>query len=431
MILKFTLQILNKNFINLLNSRSLLPGFFLTLGLFLVSTSVGAVTVHTEAGTPQLEGKPVTLELFRVSMGVEETDNSVGQSVETEIGESVDLGPINSTGGEPMQLRVDLPDGSFYHSIRPQQLQQNKIELTVHPLGPTRGLTVEEHSVLVQPFPRRMMVREIVVFQNPTQHRVGGPENPVKISLPEGATRFNPGPGFGPQTDYQLDDGTLRYRVSLAPGRTIIGFFYMVTTEEDPYRMQREVVHPTRRFILNTMIGDSVTVKASGLQEIESASGGPARSRQYIAENLSAGDQFSMTWSGLQEMELPSMGTPGPPGNGSPNAPDQATKTGDEQPRPNSFSSVSWPVFLGIGISFLMFAGAYGYVQFSVRQQGEGDLTFLVEEIARLDQEYEDGAIEKPYYRRTRRRWKNKARELDENSQPDPARTSAEESPEA
>jgi len=405
---------------SILDFGRLLTLCFLTVMfcLTVISSPAWSLTVETSVTDDSLSGIEAELELTLVSTGVgQQAEAPLGRS-SVVLGESVDLGELSEVPQRPAQLRVELPDETFYYTVSPGELQSGTINLEVHPRSDQGDPRLEEHNLLVQPFPRRMMVREILVIRNSTNARIGGTQQPLRIPLPDGAERFNPGPGFGSEADYRFREGELEYRVSLAPGRTIIGFFYIISTDEDPYTMVREIAYPTDRYILNTMTGEEITVDVTGLESVGGGSGqSPSGSKQFVGENFSAGDRIEVTWEGLEQMEMPSMG-PGmdPPGSSpstsSPSTPPVETETA----RPNSFSSVSWPVFLGIGISLLMFAGAYGYVQFSVRQQEDNLEEFLVEEIARLDQEFEDGAIEKPYYRRTRRRWKNEARLHQEQS---------------
>lgn len=375
-------------------------------------TPLSALRVETSVTDDSLRGVKVDLELTLVSTGVsQEAEAPLGRS-SVKLGESVDLGELTEVPDRPAQLRVELPDETFYHTVSPGELESGTINLEVHPQTNQGEPQLEEHNMLVQPFPKRMMVREILVIRNSTNARIGGNQQPLQIPLPEGAQRFNPGPGFGSESDYQFRDGQLRYRVSLAPGRTVVGFFYIISTDDDPYTMLREIAYPTGRFVLNTMTGEQVSVDVTGLESVGSGTAqSRSESRQFVGENFSPGDRVKVVWEGLEDMEMPAMG-PGMESPGSPPSSSASPSTpplNSETSRPSSFSSVSWPVFLGIGISLLIFAGAYGYVQFSVRQRQDGIEEFLIEEIARLDQEFEDGAIEKPYYRRTRRRWKSEA----------------------
>lgn len=395
------------------------------LGLILLVQvePVGALTVNTSTEVAELRGTEVELTLTLVATGVgQESETPLGTST-VAVGNSVDLGTISDTPTRPTQLLVELPDGTFYRTVRPGELRNGIVELQIHEKGPSDSLRVQEHSVLVQPFPNRMMIREVVVFRNPTDHRVGGEDSPVEIDLPEGATRFNPGPGFGTDADYRLEDGKLTYNVQLAPGRSIIGFFYLVMPEGNQYTMVRRPSWPTDRFIVNTMTGDSVSVSTEGFRSVTNPRGrAPSgRADQYVAESVSVGQQLSLTWNGLNNMSPPgSMGDGATPPMAEGPTGEQATSDNQTEQRPSSLSSVSWPVFIGIGISLLVFAGSYGYVQFHLKELDPGlGEEFLIEEIARLDQEFEDGAIDEAYYNRTRRRWKSKAHEMRDDNPPD------------
>jgi hypothetical protein len=253
------------------------------------------------------------------------------------------------------------------------------------------------------------MVREFVVLRNDGKGLAGGNQQPLMFDLPDDLSRVIPGPGMSGSEDLQPEGDQYRYQRKVAPGETIIGFFYMLRGSGDRYELTRRITMPTEQLVFSVPQYDALTVNPSGLREMED--GGSQKSGQnaniYGASGLTDGDTVGLTFTGLEDVS-PMQGKKGK---------GRVQKGTDDAPtdRPSSFRNVSWPLMLGIGFSLLIFVGSYSYVQYRLGNRPEGSVEseFLVQELARLDQEFEDGAVDEPYYKRTRRRWKEKLQETE------------------
>lgn len=384
----------------------------------LASTAQAApLRVHVDPTGEDLRGETVSIQLKIMARGVGASPKTPLGRVSGRVGETVPLGELDSTPEPPVELRVGLPWGSFYHPVPSEALEAGTVRVPVYPPGNNRNLSVDHHEVRVQPFPGRLMFREYVVFRNASRRMAGGREDPVTLDLPEGLEGMNTGPGLGSEADLVRRNGRYEYRLMLPPGRSILGFYYMLRTDEDPFSLTRRLTLPTRKLVYVMPSPPGLEVDVEGLSRSDTGGRAGRGGLRLTGEGLPADHRVRLRWSGLSDLDPSRMRGPS---RSTPDGEDRAAgdRERDGGVAPSSLGSVSWPVLLGIGISLVVFAGSYGYVQYRLGNLSpEGDSGFLINEIARLDQEYEDGAIPEAYYRRTRRRWKKQAREaLDDES---------------
>lgn len=387
-----------------------LTPIFMVAGLILISTPGFAITVNTEASEPSIKGEPITVNLKLASQGVEQGPSFPLDPAEGSVGESLELGDLDETEQRRAQLQVQLPWGSYFRDVTPQEIKNGTVDLVVYPSDPDAEVTVGEHGVLVQPFPRRVMIREFVVLKNNGDGLSGGENNPIEFDLPSEVERIIPGRSMADREDLVREETNFRYRKLVPPGETVLGFFYMINVSDDTYRLDRTVRLPTERILYRIPEYDSLNVQAQGLERasVGKQSKKSSPSSQFMASNLDVGDEVSLTFEGLNQISPKS-------GMDSSRAKESQKKNDDPLDRPSTFSSVSWPLMIGIGFSLFIFVVSYGYVQYRLAGSTESGISeeFLLDEIARLDQEYDDGAIPEAYYKRTRRRLKSRVEELD------------------
>jgi hypothetical protein len=294
--------------------------------------------------------------------------------------------------------------------MSPTDLKSGNTEITVYPEDNDADVTVSRHGALVQPFPGRLMVREVLVVNNPGDGLVGGEANPFQLDLPENLERIIPGPSMAGPEDLQSSGESYRYMKMFPPGETVLGFFYMISPSGNNYSLERTIRHPTSRLVYSVPQTDALTLEATGLSRRRvDRRRGEGKSLLFSGQNLSVGDTVSLQFSGLSDLSASGM-----MGQGGSSTPGSDT-TDDPFDRPSTFSQIAWPLWLSIGFSLLIFIGSYTYVQYRLSDLPEDslDTDFLVKELAQLDQEFEDGAIDEPYYKRTRRRWKDYLKELE------------------
>lgn len=387
----------------------------LLLGVVLPRVAHG-LTLTTTAAEPSVQGEPIEARLRVAAAGVQQDPKYPLDTVSGSVGETFEMGTLKSSPKQRVELEVTLPWGRYYRTVSKQELSGGTIPLTVYPDGENVDLEVSRHGILVQPFPKRLMVREYVVFRNNSQSMAGGKDNPIEFKLPEGMQRVIPGPGMGKASELTKEGDVYRYHNLVPPGESMVGFFYMIKPGSNTYTLERTVTVPTGKLAVRIPSYEKLTVTTEQLQKVQRPDkSGKAPSGHapqiYRADNLESGETIRITFEGLNEISVPGgMGK-----SGSKSGPPAGDDGG--MSRPSSFSNVSWPLILGIGFSVLIFVGSYGYVQYKLSQgpvAGVG-ADFLIREIANLDQEFEDGAIDEAYYKRTRRRWKQKAEELDDD----------------
>ncbi len=401
-------------------TRAVLP--LALVALLVVTAGTGArgktLRVHVDPDVPDLRGETVSIRLKIMARGVGASPETPLGRVNGRVGETIPLGDLSSTPERPVELRVGLPWGSFYHPVPSEALESGTLRVPVYPPGDSENLSVLHHEVMVQPFPGRLMFREYIVFRNASRRMAGGSADPVTLDLPEGIEGVNTGPGLGSPADLVRRDGRHEYRLMLPPGRSIIGFYYMLRSDENAPSVTRRLTLPTRQLVYSIPSPPGLEVRAEGLSRSDtSGRSGGRRTVRLTGEDLESGHRVQLSFKGLSEVDPSAMRGPSRGDRGEQTRPAQE-RDRDEGVAPSSLGAVSWPVLLGIGISLVVFAGSYGYVQYRLGNLSTGGRSdFLVDEIARLDQEYEDGAIPEAYYRRTRRRWKKRAREvLDDES---------------
>lgn len=386
----------------------------LILGVVLPST-VHALTLETEPANPSVEGKSLEARLRVSSSGMKQDPSYPLETVVGEVGQTFDMGTLESIPEKRVSLEVKLPWGKYYRGVSRDELSQGTITLTVYPTGDNSELEISRHGILLQPFPKRLMVREYIVFRNNGKTMAGGPDNPVTFDLPEGMDRLIPGPGLGSSDEMSADGGKYRYQNLVPPGESMVGFFYMIRPESNRFTFRRSPSLPTQRFAVRVPSFEKLNITTDGLQKSKrsgNSRAGPGghTATIYSTENLMPDESIRLTFEGLNEISAP-----GSMQGGQGESP--SDRGGGMTDRPSSFSNVSWPLILGIGFSVAIFVASYGYVQYKLSQgspAGVGE-DFLVREIATLDQEYDDGAIDEAFYKRTRRRWKQKAEELSDN----------------
>ncbi|MFB6226744.1 MAG: hypothetical protein ABEH89_00270 [bacterium] len=374
---------------------------------------VEALTLKTTPSQPSLRGKNLTAELRVAPSGVQQEAKYPLQPASGVVGENFEMGKLDSKPQRRVELRVELPWGQYYRKVSSEELSRGTIDLTIYPHGDNSELTIKRHGILVQPFPKRMMSREYVVLKNSSQAMAGGPENPITFELPDGIQRIIPGPGMGKADEMKSKGGTYKYTNLIPPGETMIGFFYMIRPGSGSFTLNRSISLPTGAFAVRVPSYDNLNITTDDLKKAPAKSG---RGEQpsghapeiYRTRNLQPGDSIKISFEGLDEITPPGQMR----GGSSENPGSSGVK--ESSSRPSSFSNVSWPLVLGIAFSVMIFVGSYGYVQYKLAQAPASGVSedFVIREIANLDQEYDDGAIDEAFYKRTRRRWKQKAEEI-------------------
>lgn len=384
----------------------------LCLFLGTIAGTASALEVRTIPADETVEGEPVTLKLKVSSRGVEEGPSFPGGPVEGTVGETLELEDPEGSSPGRVQLLVDVPWGSYFRDVSSEELEEGSLELTVHPADPSANVSVRRHGVLAQPFPGRLMFREFIVLHNDGDGLAGGENQPIRMNLPEDLSRVIPGPGMAGSEDLRTVDGNREYRRMIPPGESTLGFFYMISSSEDRYDVTRRITLPTDQLVFSVPKYDQLTVETEGLNRRTGSEKGPmAESWLYSAQDLEPGDSVKLSFEGLSDI-APMKGK-----KGSKKGSGETTVEEPDDRRPSTFRTVSWPLVFGIGLSLLIFVASYGYVQYRLRDREVAGVNgeFLVQEIARLDQEYEDGAVDEPFYKRTRRRWKQKLEEIEDD----------------
>lgn len=397
------------------------------LFVFLVTTPVFAqndqsieVRVNSNTTDQSLNGTDVSYKFRIVSSGVRGKTRTPFGTVESTVGETVRLGSLASIPSKRTELLVSLPWGEYYRPVKRSEIKSGSIRVDVYPMGDNSDLTIAQHGILIQPLPGRIMVREVLTFNNESERMAGGVDNPLKLDLPDEVESVIPGPGMGSRNDLLQKGDRRHYRLLIPPGRSQLGYFYMIRTDADQFSMDRTVTRKTSQLVASIQSFESIDVSVEGLKKgnpppRKSKKSGPKPVR-FTGGDLSQGEKFSIRIDGLKDMKM----SDAKKSKSRPDRTGSKSTSPETDRRPSSISTLNWPLILSIGFSFLIFVSAYGFVQYKLSGESDnGSLSrsFLLEEIARLDQEFDDGAIDEPYYKRTRRRWKKRAQETDESDE--------------
>ncbi|MFB6356898.1 MAG: hypothetical protein ABEJ65_10335 [bacterium] len=371
--------------------------------LFIVSGAIPAegFSVKTRPAEPALQGAEISVSLMVLPAGVSQDPKYPLGTTTGTVGETLELGTLDTVPRQPVQLKVELPGGRFFKTINTRQLRQGSTTVSVYSVGTSKGIKMAQRRMLLQPFPKRLMVRDMVVVENQSQSFVGGSDDPFVVDLPGVPDGVRPGPGISGKADWSLSDSLLKYQPYLKPGRNLLGFSYMIRTK-DSLEWKYSPSHSLASIQISIPEMDGLTIETEGFKRQSSGKSGKRSMVQLQAKNISPDDQLQIQLKGLNNLSMKKgpMASSKRPGS---STDQKSSSTG----RPSSTDSTNWAVIVSIVFSLLVFVTAYGYVQWQLGETSEVlDRSFVLEEIARLDQEFEDNAIDEPYYKRTRRRWK-------------------------
>ncbi len=374
--------------------------------------------VQVQSTDPDWEGRTVEISVLVHAMGMEQGPRTVVDPVSVDVGQTEQLGEISFSPGQSVDLVVTTDQGTFLQPVAPSELEQEVVVVGVGEETGSENLSVETHFTILQPFPARVMVREMILLRNESDGPV--PAGEVGFEMLGSTERVRPGQGFRDESDFTVEEDRLTYRLQVGPGITVLEWFYMIPAE-DVQNLERTLTYPTAELQVQVPPVEGVEVEFENLSRTESDRQGT----MLTSQNLQPGDRYSVTLSGLSEMELPGMGSGNeqPPGGSArqPGPPEPGTQAPDEPWHPGGQSEPAttgrWPMLLSILFSLLVFAGSYAYVRYHLNRSSNAvEADFVIEEIARLDRAAEEGLIPEEFHQRTRERWKSSVREPDSST---------------
>jgi hypothetical protein len=239
-------------------------------------------------------------------------------------------------------------------------------------------VSVMASHMVIYPQPEYLWIAEYQVFANDSDRTfvgskqiLDGKKETLRISLPEGAAHFQPEFGLVAGNFIQ-DSSGVSDTTPLPPGTREVGYFYIIAGNADGYALQPRFNYPTGSFNLLVQ-GKSLSVSGEGLDSQPPIDIEGEAYQYYASQRLEAGKTLSFSLS--------------------------------PQSVSNSDQAVTWLVALLLAAS----VGIGGYLLLRKRlfhAAGPADYGEAIEErlaeLARLDDDFEDGKISKEDYLRLR-----------------------------
>lgn len=400
---------------------------------------VSSVQAQTRGSGPQMEN---TLRVQVQGLDEQATDEVANVSVlrhgggfrggaetvlgpqEIPVGETAELGKLEIGPGQTPDLLVETDRTRYVQPITPREVEQGVVTVTVG-AGQSEGpIQVETHHQVIQPFPARIMVREMVFLRNESDQPISGDQ--VRFEIPDGVDQVHVGQGFRGSEDLVRDGNTIGPEMDISPEVTALEWFYAVPAGNET-QIGRTLNLPTAELQVRVPEMDGLELDYENLEPGESPDSGQQNMTLLEARDLSEGSTYALTLSGLDDLDMsgmgpmanqggdaPSDGASGPPGGG-PSGPSGEPPQADWHPGQQGgqdTGGLNWPLILGVVFSLLVFVGSYAYVRFTLGEAKPAvDRDFVIEEIARLDEARENDVIPEEYYEETRDRLKRAVRD--------------------
>lgn len=390
-----------------LRSREGLTRWFvlclLMVSLTVISLPGYALTVETVAGAEEVRSQSIEVEVQRYGMAVERSIKTLAGPKSGKTGETFQFELPSEAYDQRLHLKIRVPEGTFYRQLSAEELKNERYRLTVPPFRKQVDVNVREHDVVIQPHRGQLIVREILVLDNPSESLTGGDDS-LWVDLPDGSYQVTPGMGVSGRDELDTHPKGLSYTPLIPPGETQIGFFYLIPFQGNRYQLTKEVPVPTRRLAFAVPTTKGLTVRSKRLKELNRDNN---RNRLFVRSNMAGGEKVKFSLEGIGKVNMTRGEGPAAP-TGQPEGAE-----GPQRKQSPAWSNVNNLILLAVLVILLLFAGGYIYVLYrpDPDSSAESDRSFFIEEIARLDQLYEDDRIPEEYYENTRRRWKEAARQ--------------------
>ncbi len=337
---------------------------------------------------------------------------------------------LNKPVSSPMILVV------YKGGIYQKKLEGNKSEQTVdmtvyEPTRNRNSLRLQRHHIPIQRREDKLQVSEIMIFQNTGDRTYVGPdgfEQSIPVTLPDKANHVQ---GARPDSEGDANRKSNRYWLSktVPPNRAVSA----QVTYHLPFRssvtLERKIEYPTETFFFAVGEGGvNITNTSSNLEK--SSRTAPSGKRDMIkltGRNLSAGDTVSVTFEPAGPAPSAGSATAGSDANSGVSGGGTA---GSKAGTPGSGEGEMNYLFIVVGVlaglALIVSLMAVVLMYRTRNRQGPGGVSeandagaprdLLIEEIAQLDQDLEDGNISEEYHRKRRSRLKSKLMSLESDS---------------
>ncbi len=333
--------------------------------------------------------------------------------------------------GEDNTATVDLSSLSitqpvifvmYRGGIYTKRLQgKKKLNVTMTVYESTRDRSVLRmlgHHIPIQRRRDRLVVHEIIMLRNTGDRTYVGPDQSrsFSISLPDGASdvRVSDRPGQEGGNRRSTDQqGRLWFSSTISPGKTIRKqLMYELPVRGNSVEFKRNIGYRTDSFFIAIPEKDVREVSSNlNVQRRASSPSGRGKVAKITAENVEQGRTVSVTFD-LKEGTAG--GTAAAAGTGSAAGPGNSM---------NTFLLIGIGVLAGLAMVVSLSTLVYVYSTLNTRggpepepaggAEASGLREMLLEEIARLDRDLEEGEISEEYHSKHRSRLKSRLIDLE------------------
>ncbi len=325
----------------------------------------------------------------------------------------------------PNPMLVVIYKGGIYQKKIEAGTSEQTISLTVY--EPTRNrdvIRIQRHHIPLQRNGDRLRVSEIIRFTNTGDRTYVGPEGfnrSIPITLPENVHQVQ---GARQESGSASSRNSNTYWLSktVSPDSTVSARISYHIPLDGSLTLERKVEYPTSNFFFVARNrGLQVTSTSSNLQKrARSAPSGKGDVVQIMGNNLSKGETVSVT---LEPAGTAAGGNMQAEANGSGSAAQTETSNGGGSSSSKNYILIIIGVVAGLSlvVSFSVIVLMYGSGNGDSVSSNDETLSrdVLLEEIAQLDQDLENGKITEEYHEQRRSRLKSRLMALDAEDGPD------------
>ena len=393
------------------------------------STPLETLTIQLNNGTADTEG---TGEITGVVFDIDKYRSSSSAGEQSSLIEGLKKhGTRFQTGKPTTTVTLDQPvanpmlvvvyKGGIYQKKLDTGKAEQQVSLTVY--EPTRNpdtIRIQRHHMPLQRSGDRLRVSEIIRFQNTGDRTYIGPEGfnkSIPITLPENVHQVQ-GARQGSDSEASGDGNTYWLSKTVSPGGMVTARVSYHLPLDGSLTLERQVDYPTSSFFfVARKQGLQITSTSSNLQKrSRSAPSGKGDVVQITGNSLSKGDTVSVTLKPAGTSASGNMSS-GATGEGAGGMTQTETSETDSSEKGMTYLMIIIGVVAGLSliVSFSAIVLMYRSGSSQGLESSEDDLSreMLVEEIAQLDQDLEDGKINEEYHEERRARLKSRLMSLE------------------
>ena len=263
--------------------------------------AIEGLLVNGTAGGSSVAGREVTLKVF-----AENVETSSTTTVTDGEGRFV-FGDLFIESGRDYVITVVFQGAEYYRRLVFEEGETGRsIDLVVYDSTTSaEAVRIAIAHTVIYLEQDSLLVKEYALVVNESDRTYIGLENSavlggreiLRFSLPEGAFELRPTLGMMEYCIFATNDGFL-HTAPVLPGSTEMAYSYWVGPESDGYTFTRDCYYPTDEYALLVQ-GDTIQLEADGLTEEEPLEINDIRFAHFAGTELLPGDSVSVRMSDL------------------------------------------------------------------------------------------------------------------------------------